>query len=297
MERQPEIPINQIIKRVKNLEIRARKLVADTLQSDYHSVFKGRGIEFNEVRGYNPGDDVRDIDWNVTARMNQPFIKTYIEDRQLTVIFAVDISDSMFFGSRKAKRQVMAEVVALLGFASFYNNDRAGLVLFSSDIEKVVPPLKNESHLLRIIRDCWYSPPVLKGTSIANSLLSMMNLLKKKAIIFLMSDFLDAGYEKPLIGLCKKHEVIPIVVNDFMEERLTLRGGGKLPVLIDVEDIENGETRTIDLSEHRHSEIARYRDYYRKVFAKLSLDYAEINDTMDYFRKIELLLRRRAKKR
>ena len=125
----------------------------------------------------------------------------------------------------------------------------------------------------------------------------MMNLLKKKTIIFLLSDFFDAGFEKPLIGLSKKHEVIPIAVNDLMEERLRIKGGGRLPVLIDVEDIETGETRTIDLSEQRFSEIARYRDYYRKVFAKLSLDYTEINDSMDYFKKIELLLRRRAHKR
>lgn len=297
MHTQEEIPINQIISRVKHLEIRARKLVQDTLQSDYHSVFKGRGIEFDEVRDYFPGDDVRDIDWNVTARMGQPYIKTYIEERQLTVVFAVDISGSTFFGSQVSKRRIMAEIVALLGFASFFNNDRAGLALFSTDLEKVVPPKKNNSHLLRIIRDTWYFIPEYRGTNLSVSLKGISNMLKKKAIIFLLSDFLDTNYDKALLGLAKKHEVIPIVVHDSMEDRVDIDLPNNMPVLIDIEDIELNTTRTIDLAVHQNSEIEKYRNYYRRIFKKLGLDYVEVNEKIDYFKQIELMLRRRAGKK
>lgn len=296
---QREIPINQIISRVKHLEIRARKLVQDSLSSEYHSVFKGRGIEFNEARNYLPGDDVRDIDWNVTARMNEPFVKTYIEERQLTVLFAVDISASNYFGSIKSKREMMAEVSALLGFASFFNNDRAGLVLFSSDIEKVIPPQQNYSHLLRIIRDTWYYEAANRGTSLAKSFQSIYSMLKKKAILFILSDFLDAGYEKALLGLSRKHEVIPIVVSDSLEERIVPENNfkipflSKLPVLLDIEDSELKSSRTIDIQHARETDIEKYRNYYRKVFKRLALDYAEINNTMDYFKTIEKLLRKR----
>lgn len=295
-----EIPIEKIISRVKHLEIRARKLVEDTLTSEYHSVFKGRGIEFNEVRNYQPGDDVRDIDWNVTARMAEPYIKTYIEERQLTVIFAVDVSASSFFGSVKSKREMMAEIVAMLGFASFFNNDRAGLVLFSQDIEKVVPPQKNYSHLLRIIRDSWYFTAGKKGTSLSRSLMSISSLLKKKAIIFILSDFLDGGYEKSLLALSRKHEVIPVVVHDGMEEDFDLKPGknmlGKIPVLLEVEDMELNSVRTIDARMDELTEIDKFRRYYRSCFKKLGLDYTEVNNQSDYYRTIETLLRKRMKK-
>lgn len=301
-----DIPIEKIISRVKHLEIRARKLVEDTLSSEYHSVFKGRGIEFNEVRNYLPGDDVRDIDWNVTARMAEPYIKTYIEERQLTVVFAVDVSASSFFGSVKSKREMMAEIVALLGFASFFNNDRAGLVLFSQDIERVVPAQKNYSHLLRIVRDSWYFTASKKGTNLSRSFQSITKLLKKKAIIFVLSDFLDGGYEKSLMALSRKHEVIPIVVHDGMEENFETVSGsqpgaktdllGRIPVLIDVEDMEQENVRTIDARMDELTEIGKFRQYYRGCFKKLNLDYSEVNNRSDYFRTIETLLKKRMKK-
>jgi uncharacterized protein (DUF58 family) len=299
-----EIPIQNIIARVKHLEIRARKLVQDSLSSEYHSVFKGRGIEFNEVRNYFPGDDVRDIDWNVTARMGEPFIKTYIEERQLTVLFAVDVSASSFFGSEKSKREMMAEITALLGFASLFNNDRAGLVLFSQDIEKVIPPKRNYSHLLRIIRDTWYYEAENRGTSLSKSLLSIYSMLKKKAIIFILSDFLDAGYEKSIMALARKHEVIPIAVHDKMEIEMGMNAFiqkdkllRKLPVLMDIEDIEMRQSKTLDMSQHRETNLQRYRDYYREIFRKFGLDYAEVDSSMDYFKSIEILLRKRMRKR
>lgn len=290
-----EIPINQIISRVKHLEIRARKLVSNTLQSDYKSMFKGRGIEFNEVRGYFPGDDIRDIDWNVTARMGEPFVKTYIEERELTVIFAVDISGSSEFGTQKSKRQVMAEIVALLGFTSFFNNDRTGLFLFSGELEKTLPPVKNHSHLLRMIRDTWYYEPQYKGTNIAGALRSLRNLLKKPAIIFLLSDFIDTDYEKELMSLSRRHEVIPIVIGDPMESKLNFNLKSPLPVFVDVEDLELGSTQTVDLRAHKDTDLTRFRRISRGIFGKLGLDYTEISSEEDYFKKIELLLRKRAR--
>lgn len=294
-----EIPIQQIISRVKHLEIRARKLVTDTLSSEYHSVFRGRGIEFHEVRNYTPEDDVRDIDWNVTARMREPYIKTYIEERQLTVIFAVDVSASSAFGGLKSKREMMAEIVALLGFASFFNNDRAGLVLFTRDIEKIVPPRKNYSHLLRIIRDTWYAEPRERGTSLSVSLRNIRRMLKKKAIIFLLSDFLDTDYERELLALSRKHEVIPIVVHDGLETGLALPPGvfRGPPVLFDLEDMETGAVRTLQVTESADSELKNLRLYYRSVFKKMGLDHTEADNQSDYFRTIELLLRRRLKSR
>ena len=301
-----DIPINQIISKVKHLEIRAKKIVQDTLSSEYHSVFKGRGIEFNEVRNYLPGDDIRDIDWNVTARMIDPYVKTYIEERQLTVFLAVDISASSYFGSGKSKREIMAEITALLGFASLFNNDRAGLILFSTDIEKVIPPQRNYSHLLRIIRDCWYYKPQNRGTDITKSFLSIQSMLKKKTILFILSDFLDTGYDKALFGLSCKHEIIPIVVNDGMEETLGFEPLGnenkgnilkKLPLLIDLEDMESNRLLTIDINIHKETEIQKFQNYYRKIFKNFGLDYAEVNNNIDYFKTIELLLRKRNKKR
>ncbi len=288
-----ELPISKIVARIKHLEIRAKKLVEDTLQSDYHSVFKGRGIEFHEARPYLPGDDIRDIDWNVTARMNEPFVKTYIEERQLTVIFAVDISGSMAFGSRRSKRELMAEMVALLGFASFFNNDKAGLILFSDEIEKVLPPVKNHSHLLRIIRETWVTPAVHRETSLSKSLSAIQNLLKKKTIIFLISDFIDSGYEKSLISLSRKHDVIPILLQDPMEKSFKLPHSLNTPVLMDVEDLETGKVRTVDLGINHLSGTKLFEKNALQSFKKLGLDHCVVKAEGDYFQSIETMLRKR----
>lgn len=292
-----DIPIRDILAKVKHLEIRARKLVQDSLSSEYHSVFKGRGLEFNEVREYLIGDDIRDIDWNVTARMNEPFIKTYIEERELTVVFAVDISASSRFGSSASRRERMAGIVALLGFAAFFNNDRTALALFTGDLEHVVSPRRDYSHVLRVVRDAWYFQPKGKRTNLAQSLASLRRMLKKRAIVFLLSDFLDEGYEKELAAFSRKHDLIPIAVHDSLEERLDRDTDRELfpflPVLADVEDIETGERKTIDLSVQSYTSIDRYRDAWRKCFRKYRLDYAEITDKTDAFKTVELLLRRR----
>ncbi|MCX7820541.1 MAG: DUF58 domain-containing protein [Brevinematales bacterium] len=292
------LPIEQIISQVKHIEIKAKKLIEDNLISNYHSIFKGKGIEFNETRNYLPGDDIRDIDWNVTARMNEPYIKTYIEERQLTVIFAVDTSASNYFGILKSKRQRIAEIVAFLGFASFFNNDKCGLILFSNDIEKYVPARKNYSHLLRIIRDSWYFEGENKSTSLSKSLKSIFDLLKKKAVIFILSDFLDSGYENALLSLSKKHDVIPIVIRDNFEENIELKNIEipfiqKMNILFDIKDSETDykDTIKIDFPEYK-TRISNYREYYKKIFKKLSLDFTETY-TDENFKPIELMLRKR----
>ncbi|MGC8765908.1 MAG: DUF58 domain-containing protein [Brevinematia bacterium] len=296
-----DIPIQQIISQVKHLEIKARKLIEDTLLSEYHSVFKGKGIEFHETRNYLPGDDIRDIDWNVTARMNEPFVKTYIEERQLTIIFALDISNSNSFGVLKSKRQKMAEIVAFLGFTALFNNDRVGLVLFSNDIERYIPPKKKYSHLLRIIRDSWYYNGKNKTTSLSKSFKSIFELFKKKAVIFILSDFLDKGYEKNLLSLAKKHDVIAIVVNDFFEKELSLNlnnipFANYLKIMLELKDSETERTDIIKLDKTYTTRIKAFQDYYRSIFKKCGLDYAEV-DTSDNLLPVELILKKRVYKR
>ena len=293
------ISIQQIISHVKHLEIKARKLIEDTLISEYHSVFKGKGVEFYETRQYEIGDDIRDIDWNVTARMNEPYVKTYIEERQLSVIFAVDVSSSTYFGTQKSKRQRMAEVVALLGFTSFFNNDRAGLVLFSKEIEKYIPPKKNYSHLLRIIRDTWYYQPIYKTTSLSGSLKKINELFKKRVVIFLISDFLDSGYEKQLISIAKKHDLIPVVIHDKFEEEIILSGKSKkieflkrLPVFLEFEDSELNLCDSVFYTGDYVTGLTKYREYYINLFKKFQLDFVQLY-TDDNFKPIEIMLKKR----
>lgn len=292
---EPEVPIQEIVKKVRHLQIRARKLVNEQLQSDYHSVFKGQGIEFNDVRPYNPGDDIRSIDWKVTARMNQAFTRTYIEERQLRVLFALDISGSTRFGSRSSKRQMMAEITAMLGFASFFNHDQTGLILFHEDIEKILPPARHQSSLLRLIRDAWYYPASRRGTNIRQSLLKMSNVLKKRSVIFLMSDFLDEGYKTALGNLCRRHDVIPIVIQDRLENTWELPRKLRWPVLADLQDLEDGSISTVSLPRATH--IEKYRDYYRTLFRSLGLDFLEADDQSDYLRQLEILLRQRMRRK
>jgi len=292
-----DIPIQQIVSQVKHLEIKARKLIEDTLISEYHSIFKGKGIEFHEVRNYEPGDDIRDIDWNVTARMKEPFVKTYIEERQLTVIFAVDVSLSNSFGIIKSKRQRIAEIVAFLSFISFFNNDKCGLVLFSNDVEKYIPAKRDYSHLLRIIRDSWYFEGKSKITLLSKSFKSIYDIFKKKAVIFILSDFLDTGYEKSLLTLSRKHDVIPIVVHDDFEKVINLNLKNKIyenfNFLVELQDAETGQIGTfgVHLGEIE-TKINKYREYYSKVFNKLRLDFLETSTSQD-FKPIEILLRKR----
>ena len=288
------ISISEIVAQTKHLEIKARKMVNSSLQSDYKSSFKGRGMEFDEVRAYTPGDSIRDIDWNVTARMNEPFVKTFIEERELQTYFIVDISASGDFGSIKSKRHIMAEIAALLGFTSFFANDKTGLILVSDQIEKIVPPMHNYSHILRIIRDVFYYPSSSKATNLDNVFRKANHLIKKKAIIFVLSDFFDNSYEHALGTLSKKHEIIPIVIKDPIESNFT--SPYSFPVIAELEDMESGQTILRTLSKKSITDSESFTDQYKRIFRKLGLEHAEIDASSDYLRIIDKLLRKHTRR-
>ena len=288
------ISISEIVAQTKHLEIKARKMVNSSLQNDYKSSFKGRGMEFDEVRAYTPGDSVRDIDWNVTARMNEPFVKTFIEERELQTYFIVDISASGDFGSIKSKRHIMAEITALLGFTSFFANDKTGLILVSDQIEKIVPPIRNYSHILRIIRDVFYYPSSSKATNLNNVFRKANLLIKKKAIIFVLSDFFDNSYEHALGTLSKKHEIIPIVIKDPIESNFT--SPYSFPIIAELEDMESGQTILRTLSKKSITDSNSFTDQYKRIFRKLGLEHAEIDASSDYLRIIDKLLRKHTRR-
>src|SRR2546430_2576163 len=199
----------EVIRQVRRLQLRARRAVEDLLGGEYHSVFKGTGISFEEVREYQPGDDVRAIDWNVTARMGHPFVKRFVEERELTVMLVVDCSGSNEFGTRlQQKREVAAELAAVLAFSAISNNDKVGLVAFTDRVERFVPPRKGTRHVLRVIRDVLFFQPDRRGTSLREALDYVNRVLPRRAIVFLLSDFLDRDYEKALKRTGRRHDLI-----------------------------------------------------------------------------------------
>jgi uncharacterized protein (DUF58 family) len=233
----------ELLKQVRQIEIRTKGLVNQVFSGEYHSVFKGRGMEFSEVREYQFGDDIRNIDWNVTARFGHPYIKIFEEERELTVMLMVDMSGSLIFGSlSKTKQQVAAELTAILAFSALKNNDKVGLILFTDKIEKFVPPRKGNKHVLRIIREVLSFKPEGKTTNIRSSLEFMNNAIKKRSIVFLLSDFMDEGCEKILRVVGKKHDLIGIVLDDRRENEIPKLG------LIKLTDAETKKERWIDSS-------------------------------------------------
>jgi len=231
----------EVIRRVKRLEIRTRRLVQDSLAGSYHSVFRGRGMEFAEVREYVPGDDVRTIDWNVTSRMGHPFVKRFTEERELTVVLVVDASGSNGFGTGEStKMQLAAELSALLAFSAIRNNDRVGLLLFTDRVELFLPPRRGREHGLRALRELLAIRPEGRGTRIAPALEYLQHVVRKRAVVFLVSDFQDEGYERILRVAAHRHDVVAIAISDPREHTLPAVG------LIAVEDPETGETDVID---------------------------------------------------
>jgi uncharacterized protein (DUF58 family) len=242
----------ELLKQVRQIEIRTKGLVNHLFSGEYHSVFKGRGMEFSEVREYQFGDDIRNIDWNVTARFGHPFIKVFEEERELTVILMVDLSGSLMFGSTsKTKRSVAAELSAILAFSALKNNDKVGLILFTDKIEKFVPPRKGNKHVLRIIRDVLSYEPGGNATDIKGALEFMNGAIKKRSIVFLLSDFMDEGYEKILRVVGKKHDLIGVILDDRRENELPDIG------LIKFVDAETGQERWIDTNSKRVKTIMK----------------------------------------
>ncbi|MFA7288730.1 MAG: DUF58 domain-containing protein [Melioribacteraceae bacterium] len=271
------MPSNEQIKQIRQIEIRTKALVNDIFSGEYHSVFKGRGMAFSEVREYQPGDDIRSIDWNVTARFGHPFVKIFEEERELTVMLIVDMSSSMGFGSvHKTKQQIAAELSGVLAFSALQNNDKVGLILFTDKIEKFVPPRKGKSHVLRIIREVLTFEPQAKQTNIKSALEFFNHAIKKKSIAFLVSDFMDLGYEKIIKTVSKKHDLISIAITDPRE--LSIPKGG----LIRVYDAESDKVRNLDTSSQSvqawfNETLKRRLEIRKSIFISSGVDSIEVN--------------------
>jgi len=253
----------EIAKKVRGIELRTKKVVNEVFSGEYHSVFKGRGIEFAEVREYGVGDDVRFIDWNVTARTGRPYVKMFDEERELTVMLLVDASGSGKFGSRGTlKSELAAEVSAVLAFSAIKNNDRVGLIIFTDRIELYIPPLKGKKHVLRVIREILFFKPEGKKTSINEALGHVNRILNRKSIVFLISDFMDSGFEPAMSVAARKHDLIAVTIGDEREEALSDSG------LVVFEDAETGDVFIADTSSKNVRR--RYWEYMQKRQADLT---------------------------
>ena len=272
----------EILKKIRYIEIRTRRLVNDLFSGEYHSTFKGQGMEFEEVREYQPGDDIRLIDWNVTARTGFPHVKKFREERELSVVLLVDASSSGRFGTRdRFKSEVAAELCALLAFSAIKNNDKVGLIIFTDRIEKFVPPKKGRSHVLRLIREILYFRPQGVGTDIGLALEYLTKVIKRKSVVFLVSDFFFEGYSKPLQLANKKHDVIAMKISDPRERVFENVG------LIELEDAETGEVVLINTGskEFRREFEARADEdlqNLKRSFKLVNMDFINIQTDQSY---------------
>jgi uncharacterized protein (DUF58 family) len=293
---QDTLPIPpDLLRRVRQIEIRSRRLVSHMFAGQYHSIFRGRGMEFADVREYQPGDEVRTIDWNVTARMGDVFVKRFVEERELTLMLAVDISPSQAFGtSDQTKREVIAEIAAVLALSAVRHNDKVGLVCFSDDIEVVLPAKKGLRHALRIIRELLYREPHHRGTNIGTGVDYVTHLLHRRSIIFLLSDFQDQGFERALRVAGRRHEVIAVTATDPRELELPNVG------LIEVEDAETGESMLVDTGDRKlraryAARAAAVRDERRLALRQAQIDQIEVSTAEPYINPLLAYFTRRAR--
>ncbi len=262
----------ELIAQIRRIEIHTNRLVNDLFGGEYHSIFKGQGMEFEEVREYQPGDEIRLIDWNVTARTGTPFIKKFREEREMLVMLLVDLSASERFGTRnKPKSQVAAETAAILAFSAIKNNDKVGMIVFTDQVELYIPPKKGRSHVLRLIREILYFTPQNKGTDIAGALKFFNRVTNRKAIAFLISDFFGQDYERDLLIAHQKHDMIAVKVEDRREHEWVDVG------LIELEDFETGERRVVDSSSGAARTafdrmVARGESHRQRFFDSIRLD-------------------------
>jgi uncharacterized protein (DUF58 family) len=290
----------ELAKKIRYIQIYTSKAVNDVLAGEYHSVFKGQGMEFDEVRAYQPGDDIRTIDWNVTARTGHPYVKRYVEEREITVFFLVDLSASGGFGSReKLKNEIAAEFCALLAFSAIKNNDKVGLIVFTDTIELFIPPAKGTSHVLRLIRELLFFEPgqIRKktGTDIASGLDYLGRVLHKRGVVFLVSDFLDQNFEKPLRVLARRHDLIAVTVSDPRELALPDVG------LLEIQDAETGETFVIDAGSktvrNRYARLAEEKNKkLSDLFQSTGVDHVQLFTDRDYVLDLVKFFRKRMKK-
>jgi len=286
----------EVLKQIRNIEIKTGKLVNDIFAGQYESIFKGRGIEFSEVREYQPGDDIRMIDWNVTARFGHPYVKKFIEERELTIILLVDMSASGKFGTyNKFKSEIIAEISAILAFSALKNNDKVGMIIFTDQIEKFIPPKKTRTHILRIIREILYFQPQHSLTDITCGLEYLNEVIRRKSIVFLISDFIDYDYEKALKISNKRHDLICIIISDPREYELPPIG------IIEIEDSETGRTMFIDTSDKEFktkftnitTSFINRRDQF---FKRIGIDTIKIDTSKPYVNPIINFFRLRARR-
>jgi uncharacterized protein (DUF58 family) len=286
----------ELVKKLRKIEIHTSRLANDQLAGSYHSVFKGRGMTFSEVRQYQPGDDVRFIDWNVSARMNDAYVKVFTEEREMTVMLLVDLSASELFGSvARPKVDMVAEVAALLAFSAIKNNDRVGLLLFTDRVERFVPPKKGRGHVMRVVTEILNARPEGEGTDVSVALELLGSLTKRRSVAFLVSDFVADGYERALRIAAARHDLIPIQVVDPREESLPDVG------LALMEDLETGELVEVDTSDPRMRAayaglVLRQRASREQLFRKLRIDHLTVRTDEDYVRPIAQFFRMRQRR-
>ncbi len=286
----------EILKKIRRIEIRTKRLVSDVFSGEYQSVFKGRGIEFTEVREYLPGDDIRSIDWNVTARMGRPYVKKYEEERELTIMFLVDASASGRFGSvSRFKSELAAELCALLAFSATRNNDRVGLIIFTDRVEKVVPPQKGRRHVLRVVRELLYFKPEGKGTNIPVAIDYLSSVVRRHAVVFLVSDFMTEEYERSLAVANRRYDLIAIEISDPREQELPRLG------VVEFEDPETGERLTVDtggrgFTKRFREEIERSTYDRGRIFRRLGIDSIAVSTDRPYVEPLERFFKMRARR-
>lgn len=286
----------EILKKVRRIELISKKSSQELFAGEYHSAFKGRGMEFAEVREYVEGDDIRFIDWNVSSRMGKLFVKQFVEERELTVILAIDLSASLnFFSNIKSKKEIEAEICAIIAFTASLNNDKVGLLLFTDQVERFIPPKKGRTHILRIIREILNFQPKRKGTSIENGLIYLNKVIKKKAILFLLSDFIDQDFQQSLKIAAQKHDLIAVRISDYREKKIPSKG------MFILKDPETDEEFFVDFSSKK-TRLAFLEDYHDKeqkllnTFKKYEVDYIDIDSEKDYEKPLfDFFIKRRKK--
>ena len=285
----------ELLKKVRKIEIKTKGLSNHIFAGEYHTAFKGKGMAFSEVREYQPGDDIRSIDWNVTARFNNPYIKVFEEEREMTVMLLVDVSASKDFGTHlQMKQEVVTELAAVLAFSAIQNNDKIGVILFSDKIEKFIPPKKGKSHILRIIRELIAFEPEHKGTDIGEALRYFNNVIKKRAVCFLISDFMNEGFEAPLRIANKKHDVVAVRIHDKREEELPNVG------LVQMKDAEKGNIEWIDTSSKAirtqfKANYLKHEAELLQLFRSSGVDTINIRTDEDYVKPLISFFKRREK--
>ena len=286
-----------LLKKVRKIEIKTKGLSNHIFAGEYHTAFKGKGMAFSEVREYQPGDDVRSIDWNVTARYNAPFVKVFEEEREMTVMLLVDVSGSGNFGTNKQfKRELATEISAILAFSAIKNNDKVGVIFFSNIIEEFIPPKKGKSHILRIIRQVLAFEAKEKKTDVSLAIEYFNNVMKKRTICFVLSDFISQEFEKPLKIASKKHDIIALRIHDKRENTLPNVG------IIPLQDAENDSISYVDTSSQTVRELfynkqEEKQTYLRKLFPKCGVDMIDISTGSDYVKPLMNFFKNRGKRR